>query len=125
MKSFDIVGLSTGIIGVVLAVFIVDDFYIRSTISLLIICVLLILKLVSLWLYNRKLEKDHSELMKNHNTLSIQYKKKKDKLDYMKEQWAALGSVILVTLHTKQNDRLKELHNTYLRITSYLNNKED
>ncbi len=118
MKNVDVIGVSSGIIGVILAVFIVDKLCWRIVISLIIVTILLLAKVIIQNIEYNKLNKQYEELQKRHSALTEQYRKKEAKLEVAHDYWGKLGLLLAMTKTGSQRERFNAAYDDYLELTA-------
>jgi len=114
LKTVDIIGIFSGILGIVFCVITIDDLKLKIIISLLILIIILIIKIITSYLEIKKKNAELKDLKIKHSALSKQYKSKNSKLYLYEYCWIALDAVFKNTLQSSEEKRFKTAHELYL-----------
>lgn len=127
MNNFDVIGVFSGIIGVIFAVVFVESIYIRIIISLSILVILLIIKIILLHKDDKILAENLADAKKNNKALAQQYRAKNNELNNTVKQnekilryWLWLNSAFQNAIQGSKRDRFEEAYKIYRDYTNDL-----
>lgn len=123
-SNFDVVGIATGIIGVILAVFIVDDMKLKIIICMSIFIIVLLIKIAIISIQKNKLQKSLEKIESNRNSIKQQYLAKKRKVDTYELYWAYTGKLFELTYTGSAEERIYRMYNLYVMFTERLNKEK-
>jgi len=116
-SNFDVIGIATGIIGAVLAIFIIDDVKLKIIICMSIFIIVLLIKIAIISIQKNKIQKSLEKVEANRNSIKQQYLAKKRKVDTYELYWAYTGKLFELTYTDSAEDRIYRMYNLYVMFT--------
>jgi len=123
-SNFDVIGIATGIIGAVLAIFIIDDVKLKIIICMSIFIIVLLIKIAIISIQKNKIQKSLEKVEANRNSIKQQYLAKKRKVDTYELYWAYTGKLFELTYTDSAEDRIYRMYNLYVMFTERLNKEK-
>ena len=111
------------IIGLILAIFIIDDMKTKIIICLLILVIAFFIKIMIMSIQEKKLQEKLKNSEDNRNALITQYSEKKSKVDIYEECWSNMNFIFLIMLSKSKEEQIRQSYELYLFYTDQIRRK--
>ena len=111
------------IIGLILAIFIIDDMKTKIIICLLILVIAFFIKIMIMSIQEKKLQEKLKNSEDNRNALITQYSEKKSKIDIYEECWSNMNFIFLIMLSKSKEEQFQQAYELYLFYTDRIRRK--
>lgn len=111
------------IIGLILAIFIIDDMKTKIIICLLILVIAFFIKIMIMSIQEKKLQEKLKNSEDNRNALITQYSEKKSKVDIYEECWSNMNFIFLIMLSKSKEEQIRQAYELYLSYTNQIRRK--
>ncbi len=111
------------IIGLILAIFIIDDMKTKIIICLLILVIAFFIKIMIMSIQEKKLQEKLKNSEDNRNALITQYSEKKSKIDIYEECWSNMNFIFLIMLSKSKEEQIQQAYELYLFYTDQIRRK--
>lgn len=111
------------IIGLILAIFIIDDMKTKIIICLLILVIAFFIKIMIMSIQEKKLQEKLKNSEDNRNALITQYSEKKSKVDIYEECWSNMNFIFLIMLSRSKEEQIRKAYELYLSYTNQIRGK--
>lgn len=111
------------IIGLILAIFIIDDMKTKIIICLLILVIAFFIKIMIMSIQEKKLQEKLKNSEDNRNALITQYSEKKSKIDIYEECWSNMNFIFLIMLSKSKEEQIQQAYELYLFYTDRIRRK--
>lgn len=111
------------IIGLILAIFIIDDMKTKIIICLLILVIAFFIKIMIMSIQEKKLQEKLKNSEDNRNALITQYSEKKSKVDIYEECWSNMNFIFLIMLSKSKEEQIRQAYELYLFYTDQIRRK--